>query len=39
MAQLQSGKNRAQAIATLRGVKGKDGTADIARLWTIVGGS
>ena len=39
MAQLQSGKNRAQAVQTLRGVKGKDGTADIARLWTIVGGS
>jgi hypothetical protein len=39
MAQLQSGKNRTQAIATLRGVKGKDGTADIARLWTIIGGS
>ena len=29
MAQLQSGKNRAQAIATLRGVKGKDGTLKI----------
>lgn len=39
MAQLQSGKNRAQAVQTLRSVKGKDGTADIARLWTIVGGS
>jgi hypothetical protein len=39
MAQLQAGKNRAQAVQTLRGVKGKDGTADIARLWTIVNGS
>lgn len=36
MAQLQSGKNRAQALATLRSVKGSDGTADIARLWAIV---
>jgi len=36
MAQLQSGKNRAQALATLRSVKGSDGTADIARLWTLV---
>jgi hypothetical protein len=39
MAQLQSGKNRATALQTLRSVKGKDGTADIARLWTIVNGS
>jgi len=39
MAQLQSGKNRTQAVQTLRSVKGKDGTADIARLWTIVNGS
>ncbi len=39
MAQLQAGKNRAQALQTLRSVKGKDGTADIARLWTIVNGS
>jgi hypothetical protein len=39
MAQLQSGKNRPQALQTLRGVKGKDGAADIARLWTIVNGS
>ncbi len=31
-AQLQSGKNRAQAVQTLRGVQGKDGSADIARL-------
>jgi hypothetical protein len=39
MAQLQSGKNRPQALQTLRSVKGKDGTADIARLWTIVNGT
>ncbi|MCW5636147.1 MAG: hypothetical protein KIT17_22620 [Rubrivivax sp.] len=36
MAQLQSGKARAQAVQTLRGVKGADGAAEIARLWTIV---
>jgi hypothetical protein len=35
MAQLQSPKTRAQGVQTLRGVKGSDGTADIARLWTI----
>jgi hypothetical protein len=39
MAQLQAGKNRAAALQTLRSVKGKDGAADIARLWTIVNGS
>jgi tetratricopeptide (TPR) repeat protein len=38
MAQLQAGKNRPAAIQTLRSVKGADGTADIARLWTLVGG-
>ncbi len=38
MAQLQAGKNRAQAVQTLRSVKGGDGAADIARLWTIVNG-
>lgn len=36
MAQLQSNKHRAQALQTLRGVKGNDGTGDIARLWTLV---
>lgn len=36
MAQLQSGKNRAQALQTLRSVKGTDGTGDIARLWAVV---
>ncbi len=35
MAQLQSAKTRAQAAQTLRGVKGTDGAADIARLWII----
>lgn len=37
MAQLKSGKNRSAALQTLRSVKGTDGAADIARLWTIVG--
>jgi hypothetical protein len=36
MAQLQSGKGRNAAVQTLRGVRGTDGTADIARLWTAV---
>ncbi len=36
MAQLQSPKSRAAALQTLRGVRGADGTADIARLWTAV---
>lgn len=38
MAQLQSPKTRAAAAQTLRGVKGTDGAAEIARLWTIVPG-
>ncbi len=39
MAQLQSptAKTKAAANATLRGVKGTDGVAEIARLWTVVG--
>ena len=37
LAQLQSGKARAAAVQTLRSVKGSDGAADIARLWTILG--
>jgi len=37
MAQLQSAKAKAAAVATLRGVKGNDGVADIARLWLVVG--
>ncbi|HEY6133878.1 MAG TPA: tetratricopeptide repeat protein [Rubrivivax sp.] len=36
MAMLQSGKNRAKALQTLRGVGGTDGAAEIARLWTVV---
>jgi len=36
MAQLQSPATKAKAAATLRGVKGSDGVADIARLWLIV---
>jgi tetratricopeptide (TPR) repeat protein len=37
MAQLQSTKGKSAAAATLRGVKGTDGVADIARLWLILG--
>jgi hypothetical protein len=36
MAQMQ--KNRAKGVATLRSVSGNDGAADIARLWTLIGG-
>lgn len=39
MAQLQSPKAKAKAVQTLRSVAGKDGSADIARLWTIAGGT
>jgi len=35
---LQSGKNKPKAVQTLRSVKGTDGAAEIARLWTVVGG-
>ena len=37
MAQLQSPKTKAAAVQTLRSVKGSDGAAEIARLWTILG--
>ena len=37
MAQLQSPKSKAAAVQTLRSVKGSDGAAEIARLWTILG--
>jgi hypothetical protein len=37
MAQLQSGKGKAKAQQTLRGVQGSDGSADIARLWILMG--
>ena len=36
MAQLQSASAKGKAAATLRGIKGTDGVADIARLWLIV---
>ena len=36
MAQIQSPKTRAAGLQTLRSVRGTDGTADIARLWTAV---
>ncbi len=39
LAQLQSPKTKAAAGQTLRSVKGADGAADIARLWTILGGA
>jgi hypothetical protein len=38
LAQLQSPTQKSKAAATLKSVKGTDGTADIARLWTVVGG-
>ncbi len=37
MAQLQSPKIKSTAVQTLRSVKGTDGAAEIARLWTVVG--
>ncbi len=36
MAKVQSPKTRAAGLQTLRSVRGTDGTADIARLWTAV---
>jgi tetratricopeptide (TPR) repeat protein len=36
MAQLQSPTHKAKAAQTLRGIKGSDGVADIARLWLVV---
>lgn len=38
MAQLQSPKTKAAGMQTLRSVKGTEGAAEIARLWTVVGG-
>jgi hypothetical protein len=35
LAQLQSGKSKAKAVHTLRGVQGTDGAADLGRLWAI----
>lgn len=37
MAQLQAGKGRNVAAQALRSVRGTDGTADIARLWMLLG--
>jgi hypothetical protein len=37
MAQLQSASAKSKAAATLRSVQGKDGSADIARLWVLLG--
>ena len=37
MAQLQSPKAKAAATQTLRSVKGTDGTAEVARLWVVLG--
>jgi hypothetical protein len=37
MAQLQSPKGKAKATQTLRSVQGSDGSADIARLWVLLG--
>ena len=37
MAQLQNPKMKTTAVQTLRSVKGTDGAAEIARLWTILG--
>ena len=39
MAQLQSPKTKAAGMQTLRSIKGTDGVAEIARLWTILGAS
>ncbi len=37
MAMLQDGKSKQKAVQTLRSVTGKEGAAEIARLWTVVG--
>ncbi len=37
MAQLQSPKTKTAGVQTLRSIKGTDGVAEIARLWTILG--
>ena len=39
MAQLQVAKTRPAGLQTLRSVKGTDGVAEIARLWTLIGGT
>lgn len=35
LALLQSGKNKAKAVQTLRSVQGTDGAADLGRLWAV----
>ena len=37
MAQMQSPQTKSAGVQTLRSVRGNDGVADIARLWTILG--
>ena len=37
IAQLRTPKTKSAALQTLRSVKGNDGVADIARLWTLLG--
>jgi tetratricopeptide (TPR) repeat protein len=36
MAQMMSPKTRSAGLQTLRGIRGTDGVADIARLWTVL---
>ncbi len=36
MAQIQSAATKARGLQTLRAVKGSDGSADVARLWTVL---
>ena len=38
LAQQQSAKARSRAAQTLKSVQGNDGSADIARLWILLGG-
>jgi len=37
MAQLQQKGQRSAGVQTLRSIRGTDGVADIARLWTVAG--
>jgi hypothetical protein len=39
LALLQSGKNKAKAVQTLRSVQGADGAADLGRLWALYANS
>ena len=39
MAQMQAAKTRPAGLQTLRSVKGNDGVAEVARLWTLIGGT